>query len=158
MPSRSSVYLSARLPVCLSACLSVYLSASRALAEFCGGANPATSLLLRASICGRCRRFLMTSAPPPIICRRAADATLVCLFRGHPFMTSTRRGEGVGLRWTHVDGGRGGPAPCGPPHRKLKLEFTDVILSSSHAKKLTSFLPEFRLLTEKKWKFFCDIN
>ena len=25
---------------------------------------------------------------------------------GHPFMTSTRRGEGIGLRWTHVDGGR----------------------------------------------------
>src|SRR6218665_2987446 len=28
-------------------------------------------------------------------------------YRGHPFMTSTRRGEGVRLRWTHVDGGRG---------------------------------------------------
>ena len=27
--------------------------------------------------------------------------------KGHPFMTSTRRGEGVRLRWTHVDGGRG---------------------------------------------------
>src|SRR6218665_3036690 len=27
--------------------------------------------------------------------------------RGNPFMTSTRRGEGVRLRWTHVDGGRG---------------------------------------------------
>src|SRR6218665_1449891 len=26
---------------------------------------------------------------------------------GHPFMTSTRREEGVRLRWTHVDGGRG---------------------------------------------------
>src|SRR6218665_1588731 len=26
---------------------------------------------------------------------------------GHPFMTFTRRGEGVRLRWTHVDGGRG---------------------------------------------------
>src|SRR6218665_1168242 len=51
--------------------------------------------------------------------------------RGQPFMTSTRRGEGVRLRWTHVDGG-GGPAPCGRPHRKLKLESTDVILSSSH--------------------------
>ena len=29
------------------------------------------------------------------------------LLRGHPFMTSTWRGEGVRLRWTHVDGGRG---------------------------------------------------
>src|SRR6218665_3558923 len=55
-------------------------------------------------------------------------------------------------------GGGGGPAPCGRPHRKLKLESTDVILSSSHAKKLASFLPEFRLWTEKTWKFFCDIN
>ena len=42
-------------------------------------------------------------------------------------------GEGVRLRWTHADGG-GGQAPCGRPHRKLKLESTDVILSSSHAK------------------------
>ena len=47
-----------------------------------------------------------------------------------------------------MDGG-GGSAPCGRPHRKLKLESTDGILSSSHAKKLASFLPEFRLWTEK---------
>ena len=33
----------------------------------------------------------------------------------------------------------GGQDPCGRPHRKLKLESTDVILSSSHAKKLASF-------------------
>src|SRR6218665_3808164 len=47
-------------------------------------------------------------------------------------------GSGSGGRmWT----GGGGPAPCGRPHRKLKLEPTDVILSSSHAKKLASFLP-----------------
>jgi len=37
-----------------------------------------------------------------------------------------------------VDGG-GGQAPCGRPHKKLKLESTDVILSSSHAKKLAYF-------------------
>ena len=37
--------------------------------------------------------------------------------------------------WT----GEGGQAPCGCPHIKLKLESTDVILSSSHAKKLASF-------------------
>ena len=67
--------------------------------------------------------------------------------RGHPFMTSTRRG--VRLRWTHMDGGRES-SPCGRLHRKLKLESTDVILSSSHARKLASFLPEFRLWTEKK--------
>ena len=52
----------------------------------------------------------------------------------------------------------GGPAPCARPHIKLKLESTDVILSSSHAKKLASFLPEFCLWIEKKWKFFCDVN
>src|SRR6218665_879769 len=75
------------------------------------------------------------------------------MHRGHPFMTSTRRGEGVRLRWTHVDGG-GGQAPCGRSHRKLKLESIDVILSSSHAKKLASFLPEFRLWTEKQVKIF----
>src|SRR6218665_1042068 len=57
-------------------------------------------------------------------------------------------GSGSGGRmWT------GGPAPCGRPHRKLKLESTDVILSSSHAKKLASFLPEFRLWTEKNGNF-----
>src|SRR6218665_1218539 len=54
--------------------------------------------------------------------------------RCHPFMTSTRRGSGSGGRmWT------GGQAPCGRPHRKLKLESTDIILSSSHAKKLGVF-------------------
>ena len=48
----------------------------------------------------------------------------------------------------------GGPAPCGRPHRKLKLESTDVILSS-HAKKEVGvfFLPEFRLWTEKSGNF-----
>src|SRR6218665_279794 len=69
-----------------------------------------------------------------------AFSTLIKLlrtFRGHPFMMSTRRGGGVRLRWTHVDGGS--QAPCGRLHRKLKLESTDVILSSSHAKKLASF-------------------
>ena len=54
-------------------------------------------------------------------------------------MTSTRRGEGGsgsgGRMWT----GEGGQAPCVHPYRKLKLESTDVILSSSHAKKLASF-------------------
>jgi len=52
-------------------------------------------------------------------------------------MTSTRRGRGQ----AQVDAcGRGrGQSPCGRPHRKLKLESTDVILSSSHAKKLVSF-------------------
>ena len=57
---------------------------------------------------------------------------------------------------TQVDAcgrGKGYPAPCGRPHRKLKLESTDVILSSYHAKKLASFLPEFHLWTEKSGNF-----
>ena len=54
---------------------------------------------------------------------------------------------GVGVGQAQVDGGRG-QAPCECPHRKLKLESTHVILPSSHAKKLASFLPEFRLLKE----------
>src|SRR6218665_3559164 len=51
------------------------------------------------------------------------DGVPRCLheIRGHPFMTSTRRGEGSGSC------GRGrGQAPCGRPHRKLKLESTDI--------------------------------
>ena len=69
--------------------------------------------------------------------------------RGHPFMTSTRRGKGG---QAHVDGGRG-PAPCGRPHRKLKLESTDIILSS-HAKKLVSFFTRILSLDRKKVEIF----
>src|SRR6218665_2459841 len=74
--------------------------------------------------------------------------------------------KGLSIYDVHTEGsdsdgrmctGRGGQAPCGRPHRKLKLESTDLILSS-HAKKLASFSPEFRLWTEKMWKFFCDID
>src|SRR6218665_2199994 len=64
--------------------------------------------------------------------------------RLHPFMTSTRRqkrsGSG-GRMWT---GERvKAQAPSGRKHRKLKLESTDVILSSSHSKKLTSVYQNF---------------
>src|SRR6218665_3239715 len=67
-------------------------------------------------------------------------------------MTSTRRGGGQ----AQVDAcGRGrGQALCGRPHIKFKIESTDVILSSSHAKKLASLLPEFRPWTEQKVEFF----
>jgi len=51
--------------------------------------------------------------------------------RGHPFM------KGVIHLWRPHGGGQ---APCGRPHRKLKVESTDVILSTSHAKKLVSFI------------------
>jgi len=71
-------------------------------------------------------------------------------------------GKGSSIYAVHTEGrwiedqmdARGrGPAPCGRPHRKFKLESTDVILSTSHAKKLASFLPEFRLWTEKSGNF-----
>ena len=71
--------------------------------------------------------------------------------RGHPFMME---GEGVRLRWMHVDRGKGGQAPCGHPNRKLKLESTDIILSSCHAKNLASFLPEFSSLDGIKVEIF----
>ena len=48
----------------------------------------------------------------------------------------------------------GGPAPCGRPHRKLKLESIDVILSSSHAKKLASFFTRISSLDRKKVNIF----
>ena len=47
--------------------------------------------------------------------------------------------DACGRVWT----GGGGPAPCGRSHRNLKLESTDVILSSSQAKKLASFYQNF---------------
>jgi len=62
---------------------------------------------------------------------------------GHPFMTSTRREEGVRLRWTPAGGGR---SAMWSPLRNL--EPTDVILSSSCANKLAFLGPEFYLWTE----------
>ena len=62
-------------------------------------------------------------------------------------MTSTRRGEesgSGGCMWT------GGQAPCGRPHRKFKLESTDVILSFSHAKKLVYFFTRISSLDRIK--------
>jgi len=62
-------------------------------------------------------------------------------------MTPTRRGGesgSSGRMWT----GEGGQAHVDVHRKIIKLESTDVILSSSHARKLASFLPEFRLWTE----------
>src|SRR6218665_445175 len=71
------------------------------------------------------------------------------------FMTSTRRGKGVRLRWTHVGGVK--------PHvdvqtEKLKLESTDVILSSSHAKKLAYFFYRNFVFGQKKSENFSAIE
>ena len=47
---------------------------------------------------------------------------------------------------TRLEGRGRGQSPFGRPHRKLKLESTDVILSSSHAKKLVYFLTRISAL------------
>src|SRR6218665_616700 len=70
-------------------------------------------------------------------CCNFFNCLLFVLLMGHPFMTSIRMGE-VG---SGSVGGGGVKPPCGRLHRKLQLESTDVILSSSHAKKLAAFLP-----------------
>src|SRR6218665_3468680 len=53
--------------------------------------------------------------------------------------------------------GRGGQAPCGRPHRKLKLKSTDVILSSSHAKKVAYFFYQNFVLGRNKSGHFSAI-
>ena len=71
------------------------------------------------------------------------ETKFCCSTKGPSIYDVHTKGEGGQAQ---VDAcGRGGPAPCGRPHRKL--------LSSSHAKKLASFLPEFRLWTEKSGNF-----
>ena len=76
--------------------------------------------------------------------------------KGPSIYDAHTEGEGSG------SGGRmwmgRGQAPCGRPHRKLKLESTDVILSSSHAKKLVYFLPHLVFGRNKKWNFFGGVN
>jgi len=60
-----------------------------------------------------------------------------CGYRGPSIYDVHTEGKGSGSSgrmWT------GGQALCGRPHRNLKLESTDVVLSSSHAKKLASFI------------------
>ena len=71
-------------------------------------------------------------------------------------MTSTRRGGGGQAQVDACGWGEGGPAPCGHPNRKVKLESTDAILSSSHAKKLASFYQNF-VFGEKKSGNFAAI-
>ena len=59
-----------------------------------------------------------------IICypttRHELQSLKTAFVRGHPFMTSTRRGEGVRLRWTHVNGGRGS-SPMWTSTQKIKI-------------------------------------
>ena len=71
-------------------------------------------------------------------------------------MTSTRRGRGVRLR--HADGGRGVSSMWTSTQKISKLEPTDIILSSSHTKKLTFVDQNFVFGQSKKGKFFININ
>src|SRR6218665_1328181 len=80
-------------------------------------------------------------------------ASLTKELRGHPFMTSTRRGGG-GRAQVDACGQGKGVQPHVDVHRKLKLESTDVILSSSHAKKLVSFFTRISSLDRKKVDIF----
>ena len=75
-------------------------------------------------------------------------------------------GKGPSIYDVHTEGVRGqaqvdacgrgerGPAPCGRPHKKFKLESTDVTLSSTHAKKLASFFTRISSLDRKKVDIF----
>ena len=76
--------------------------------------------------------------------------------RGHPFMTSTRRGMGLGTQ-AQVDAcgrGEGGPAPCGRPHRKLKLESTHVVTVFSSCKEVGIFFYQNFVFGQKKVEIF----
>jgi len=53
-------------------------------------------------------------------CIRVETIASINNLRGHPFMASTRRGEGVRLRWTHVDGWRGS-SPMWTSTQKIKI-------------------------------------
>ena len=74
--------------------------------------------------------------------------------RGHPFMTSTRRG--VRLRWTHVDGGEGSsPMWTSTQKIKIRVHWCHTVFS---CKEVGVFFARISSLDRKKWKFFCDIN
>jgi len=71
-----------------------------------------------------------------------SDGPLCIIYvRDHPFMTSTQRGGGPGS---------GGCMLLEGIRSTTNLEPTDIILPSSHAKTLTSFVAEFHLWTEDK--------
>src|SRR6218665_728997 len=74
--------------------------------------------------------------------------------RGHPFMTST---GGVRLRWTPPDGGERGVNRHVDVHTENCSP--QLILSSSHAKKLVFFLDQnFVFGQNKEGKLFVNIN
>jgi len=69
-----------------------------------------------------CRLVVPSSFKIPNIITTLSNNLIIAKIteaRGHPFITSTRRGEGVRLRWTHVDGGRGGSSPMWTSTQKI---------------------------------------
>src|SRR6218665_3026585 len=87
--------------------------------------NADTRLIARQPSCSRISTFTITLASSARITFKMLILGLKAEQghtpkRGHPFMTSTRRGEGVRLRWTHVDGGRGS-SPMWTSTQKIKI-------------------------------------
>src|SRR6218665_1005284 len=72
--------------------------------------------------------------------------------KGHPFMTSTWKGEVVRLRWTPADG-----AGRGQHHVDVHLRNYSS-QTSPHARKLSFFNQNFVSGLNKKWKFLVNIN
>ena len=73
----------------------------------------------------------------------------ICL-RGHPFMTSTRRGDR--LRWTHVDGGGSNPMWTFTQKIKNSTLMSSCLLLMQRSWCL--FYQNFIFRRNKKWKIF----
>ena|SRR6218665_2438322 len=72
---------------------------------------------------------------------------------GHPFMTSTRRGRGVRLRWTHVDGGRGSSPMWTSTHKlKIRVHWRHTVFFS--CKEVGIFFTRISSLDRKKVEIF----
>ena len=70
---------------------------------------------------------------PHLYCLFIVVLVCLCFLWGHPFMTSTRRGGRVRLRWMHVDG-RKGVISMWSSTLKIRIRVcSDTILSSCHA-------------------------
>ena len=182
LPAGLFVCLHVYLSVCLYVCLCVYLFVGLSVSLFVGMfICVAVCVAVCLSVCSSvCLSFCATCAS---VCL-SVFCLFVCLFvrlfvclstclhfclllfisvhlrtRGHPFMTSTRRGRGDKLRWTHVDGGGVGSSPMWTSTQKIKIRVHlrhTVFFSCKEVG--VFFLPEFRLWTEKKVEIFCDIN
>ena len=74
------------------------------------------------------------------------------LLWGHPFM-----GEGVRLRWTHVDGG-GGSSQMWTSTQKIKIRVHWRHTVFFSCKEVGVFFTRISSLDRKKWKFFCNID